>query len=151
MNLTIEELRVGSGYRSHHHADRNASVHGIRERNNCLADCSCIEHIFRIGNWKPIHRHAQFSDPFCWSYTPRQLCWININRRAIQLKPQCFVPHPARLVRAFCCPNQRNPPMTYLKKAADIIVQTVRDYPKGTLIVAGVLSFASFLFGALVF
>lgn len=29
--------------------------------------------------------------------------------------------------------------MTYLKKAADIIVQTVRDYPKGTLIVAGVL------------
>jgi hypothetical protein len=41
--------------------------------------------------------------------------------------------------------------MTYLKKAADIIVQTVRDYPKGALIVAGVISFASFLFGALVF
>ena len=29
--------------------------------------------------------------------------------------------------------------MTYLKKAADTIVQTVRDYPKGALIVAGVL------------
>jgi len=29
--------------------------------------------------------------------------------------------------------------MAYLKKAADIIVQTVRDDPKGTLIVAGVL------------
>lgn len=29
--------------------------------------------------------------------------------------------------------------MTFLKKVADTIVQTVRDYPKGTLIVAGVL------------
>lgn len=29
--------------------------------------------------------------------------------------------------------------MTYLKKAADTVVQAVRDYPKGTLIVAGVL------------
>lgn len=29
--------------------------------------------------------------------------------------------------------------MTFLKKTADTIVQTVRDYPKGTLIVAGVL------------
>ena len=36
-------------------------------------------------------------------------------------------------------------------KIGETIVQTVRDYPKGTLIVAGVISFASFLFGALVF
>ena len=30
-------------------------------------------------------------------------------------------------------------PMTYLKKAADIIVQTVRDYPKGFIITSIVL------------
>ena len=29
--------------------------------------------------------------------------------------------------------------MTFLKKTADTIVQTVRDYPKGFLILAGVL------------
>lgn len=29
--------------------------------------------------------------------------------------------------------------MTFLKKAADTIVQTVRDYPKGYLIVLGVV------------
>ncbi len=31
--------------------------------------------------------------------------------------------------------------MTYLKKAADTIVQTVRDYPEGYLIVIGVVAF----------
>lgn len=29
--------------------------------------------------------------------------------------------------------------MDFFKKTADTLVQTVRDYPKGTLIVAGVL------------
>ncbi len=36
--------------------------------------------------------------------------------------------------------------MTFLKKAADTIVQTVRDYPKGTLIVAGVLIVVALIF-----
>lgn len=36
--------------------------------------------------------------------------------------------------------------MTYLKKAADIIVQTVRDYPKGTLIVLGVVAVLGMVF-----
>jgi hypothetical protein len=36
--------------------------------------------------------------------------------------------------------------MTYLKKAADIIVQTVRDYPKGFLILAGVLILIALVF-----
>lgn len=40
--------------------------------------------------------------------------------------------------------------MKYLQLVADTIVQTVRDYPKGTLVVAGVLIVASFLFGVLV-
>lgn len=36
--------------------------------------------------------------------------------------------------------------MTFLKKVADTIVQTVRDYPKGTLIVAGVLIVLAIIF-----
>lgn len=36
--------------------------------------------------------------------------------------------------------------MTFLKKVADTIVQTVRDYPKGTLIVAGVLIAVALVF-----
>ncbi len=36
--------------------------------------------------------------------------------------------------------------MTFLKKVADTIVQTVRDYPKGTLIVAGVLVVLALVF-----
>lgn len=37
--------------------------------------------------------------------------------------------------------------MTFLKKVADTIVQTVRDYPKGTLIVAGVLIVVAYFLG----
>jgi len=36
--------------------------------------------------------------------------------------------------------------MTYLKKAADIIVQTVRDYPKGFLIVLAVAAVLGLVF-----
>jgi len=36
--------------------------------------------------------------------------------------------------------------MKYLQLVADIIVQTVRDYPKGTLIVAGVLIVVALIF-----
>lgn len=36
--------------------------------------------------------------------------------------------------------------MTFLKKVADIIVQTVRDYPKGFLIVLGVVAVLGFIF-----
>ena len=35
--------------------------------------------------------------------------------------------------------------MTFLKKAADTIVQTVRDYPKGYLIVLGVVAFVGLI------
>lgn len=37
--------------------------------------------------------------------------------------------------------------MKYLQLVADTIVQTVRDYPKGTLIVAGVLIVVAFILG----
>ncbi len=37
--------------------------------------------------------------------------------------------------------------MKFLQDVADIIVQTVRDYPKGTLIVAGVLIVVAFILG----
>lgn len=36
--------------------------------------------------------------------------------------------------------------MSILQKVADTIVQTVRDYPKGTLIVAGVLIAVALVF-----
>ena len=39
----------------------------------------------------------------------------------------------------------------YLKLAGETIVQIVRDFPKGTLIVAGVLIVVAFLTGAVLF
>lgn len=39
-----------------------------------------------------------------------------------------------------------NPVKSFLQKTAETIVQTVRDYPKGTLIVAGVLIVVALIF-----